>query len=183
MISTTRTRTLSRRPWWSLALLIWFGVLGCQFEAPDDDPPDFSRLVPVKGTVTINGKPLPGLVVTFLPPKWSASNGETHADGSYTLQTASKPGALPGDYKVGISYLVSAAGEPQGLTARSSMSPTPGMATAKEKLPPEFSDFGRTTLKVTVPSGGKDFDFDVRADLETSPLSTQSKEEPSKVGR
>ncbi|MDR3637057.1 MAG: carboxypeptidase regulatory-like domain-containing protein [Isosphaeraceae bacterium] len=156
-----------RRIWQAATLLSTLAILGCATGTPDELPPDFGKLVPVKGTVKIKGKPLRGVVVTFLPPKWSASNGETDADGSYTLETARKPGALPGEYKVAISYLVSADGQPQGLAPRSSMSPSLGMSTAQEKLPAEFSDLGRTTLKATVPSGGGTFDFDLPIDLDT----------------
>jgi hypothetical protein len=159
--------------------LPWLGLLGCDPGTSDDAQPDYTKLVPVKGTVKINGKGIPGVVVTFLPPMWSASNGETKEDGTYTLQTAGKPGALPGDYKVGISYLVSADGQPQGLAPRSAMSLPPGMLTAREKLPPEYSDLGRTTLRATIPEGGDSFDFDVKADLGTQPPAPESKTQPS----
>lgn len=172
-------RIPSGRIGWSFALLGGFILLGCEPIARDDDdaPPDYTKLVAVKGTVTIKGKAVPGVVVTFVPPKWAASNGETIADGSYELQTAGRPGALPGVYKVAISYLVSADGQAQGLAPRSAMSPPPGMATAREKIPVEFSDPGRTTLKATVSRDGGTFDFDVPVDLEGQ--STKSSGESS----
>jgi hypothetical protein len=144
-----------------------FWLAGCAPGTRADSPPDYGTLVPVKGVVTFKGKPVPGAVVTFLPPKWAASNGETAADGSYALETAGKPGALPGEYKVAVSYLVSADGEPQGLGPRSAMSPAPGMATARERVPPEFSDFSRTTLRAAVRPGGGTFDFDLPVELAT----------------
>jgi len=160
-------RTLS--PWtrWCFIVLISFTVLACKPDTAEDTPPDYGKLVTVKGTVKIKGKAIPGVVVTFLPPKWAASNGETDADGSYTLQTAGKPGALPGDYKVAFSYLVSADGQPQGLAPRSAINPPRSMATAQEKLPIEFSDLGRTTYKATIPAAGGTFDFDIPVDLES----------------
>lgn len=160
-------RTHARWRWCSVALLTCLGALGCEAGTSDDVAPDYGKLVPVKGTVKVDGKPLAGVVVTFLPPKWSASNGETDADGSYTLQTAYKPGALSGEYKVSFSYLVSADGKPQGLGPRSSLTPTPSMATAKEQFPPELSDLGRTTLKATVPPGGGTLNFDIKPGLAT----------------
>ncbi|MCA1685602.1 MAG: hypothetical protein LC745_06370 [Planctomycetia bacterium] len=173
-------RRPSRRFCWSFTLLPWVGLLGCNPGVTDDERPDYTKLVPVTGTVTINGKGVPGVVVTFLPPMWSASNGETKDDGTYTLQTAGKPGALPGHYKVGISYLVSAEGEPQGLAPRSAMSLPPEMLTAREKLPPEYSDLGRTTQKATVSTAGGRFDFDVKAVLDAPPPAPRAGKEPSK---
>jgi hypothetical protein len=150
--------------WWSLAILPWVGILGCETPPPEEDTPDLGKLVPVRGTVTVNGKPLSGVVVTFLPAQWVASNGETKADGTYSLETARRPGAFPGEYKVAVSYLVSTDGKPQGLGPRSALVPPPAMATAKEKFPPEYSDLGRTSLKASVPPEGGTIDFDVKID-------------------
>jgi uncharacterized Zn-binding protein involved in type VI secretion len=143
---------------------------GCSDSTTQNDgPPDLSKLVPVTGTVKVNGKPLAGVVVTFLPKEWAASNGETKADGSFSLLTAGKPGAFPGDYKVAMSYLLSTEGVPQGLSARSSVTPSPALLSAKEKVPPEFSDLGRTKLKQTVSATGGTFDFEITADLGPEP--------------
>jgi len=119
------SRVASHRIWRSLAFVSCFALLGCEPVVRDEDDvaPDYGKVVTVKGVVKIKGKTVPGVVVTFLPPRWAASNGETAADGSYTLQTAGQTGALPGDYKVAFSYLVSADGEPQGLASRSAISP------------------------------------------------------------
>src|SRR4051794_32838103 len=82
-------RTPSRRLWWSFTLLIGFSILGCgTADTSEETPPDYTNVVPVTGTVKANGKPLATAVVTFLPPKWSASNGETDEKGAYSLQTA-----------------------------------------------------------------------------------------------
>lgn len=159
---------LARRPRRLVfALLAACTFPGCGYdpEAGEEAAPDYEKVVPVTGTVTINGEPVPGVVVTFLPPKWSAGYGETDARGRYTLRTAGRPGALPGDYKVSLSYLVSPDGQPQGLGPRSAITPSPAMAGAVEKLPAEYSDFGRTRLKASVPPAGGPFDFDVEADL------------------
>lgn len=174
--------TLITQTWLSATLVIGLGMLGCAAphtsDESDEAPPDYSKVVPVTGTVKLNGKPLATAVVTFLPPKWSASNGETDENGKYVLETAGKPGSLPGEYKVCISYLVSAEGEPQGLEPRSSIAPSPGMITAREKLPPAYSDFGRTTFKRTVPAEGGTFDFDLPVDLSkpaTEPIKAESR--------
>ena len=56
-----------RRLW----LLLLAGLVGCEKSAPVQKPPRRTRpraLVPVSGTVTVNGKPVETVVVTFLPP-------------------------------------------------------------------------------------------------------------------
>jgi hypothetical protein len=132
-------------------------------------PPSLSdlesvALVPVGGVVTLNHKPLAKAVVMFMPRSGATSVGETDKDGRYNLEShGRRRGAPAGDYKVAISYFVSADGEPQDLAARSSMVQTPGMGSAKEQLPREYSDLGRTKLRARVGSEGGTFDFDIEA--------------------
>jgi hypothetical protein len=153
----------SRR--WRLWAVLLVGVVGCAPSEPADDrlaavTPE--AMVPVSGVVTANGKPVDTVVITFLPPNGpGVGTGETDKDGKYTLSSVGGPGILPGDYKVAISYLVSDTGEPQGLRPRSSMAQPPGMRTAKEQIPPEYSDLGRTKLTARVDLKGGHFDFDV----------------------
>jgi len=173
-------------PRWSSGLPLWRLVpvcivllcpLGCG-ESADQEEVDFSRLVPVQGVVKINGEAVPGVVVTWLPKQWGASVGETDADGSYSLETAMRPGAFPGEYKVAVSYLVSAEGEPQGLAARGSMTPLPGMATAKEQLPPKYSSLDHTELTGTVGPAGGTFDFNLDVEDFNPTPEAPSPEEP-----
>lgn len=148
----------------SLALIIT--AIGCQESASDEDAPldpTSVVLVPVEGRVTVDGKPLEMAVVTFLPEEGGGSCiGETDADGRYTLETFGRKGAMIGPAKVAVSYLVSAEGEPQGLGPRSAMAQPPGMLSATERLAPEFSDLGRTSLEVEVSPQGGTFDFQVQ---------------------
>lgn len=141
-------------------------AFGCSQGGADDtgpDVPDLSMKVPVIGVVRSEGRPLARAVVTFLPARGGTGVGETDEDGKYELASYGTPGLIPGEYKVAVSYLVSAEGEPQGMEARSSFGKPPGMATATERLAPEVSDLGRTKLKASVSSGGGEFDFDVKA--------------------
>jgi hypothetical protein len=143
--------------------------VGCAAGEPVDDrlaAANPKALVPVKGVVTINGKPRATVVVTFLPPSGPAvGSAETDQDGKYELSSMGGPGVLPGEYKVGLSYLVSDKGEPQGLGVRIAQVQPPGMLTAKEQLPPEYSDLGRTKLSAKVGPQGAEFNFDVPASL------------------
>ena len=87
--------------------------------------------------------------------------GETDEEGKYTLESYGTPGMLPGEYKVAISYLVSAEGEPQGPGPRSAMTQPPSMFTPR-RLPDEYSNLGRTKLTATVGPKGGTFDFDIK---------------------
>jgi hypothetical protein len=63
-----------------------------------------SKLVPVVGKVTVDGKPLTTGSVSFRPEKGSANSeqpgGEIDEEGTYRLFTAGKEGAPPGRYRV-----------------------------------------------------------------------------------
>lgn len=65
---------------------------------------DQVTLVPVHGTVTLDGQPLPDATVTFTPLTGRASFGVTDAQGRYQLKyTADRPGAVASSHKVTIS--------------------------------------------------------------------------------
>ncbi len=66
------------------------------------------KVVPVSGTVTRNGQPVPGLVVSFVPEaatETGVSIGETDDNGKYTLTVVKtgKSGAVVGTHKVWVS--------------------------------------------------------------------------------
>ncbi len=60
--------------------------------------------VPVEGTVTLNGEPLPDALVTFHPENGRLASGKTDKAGEYKLvYLEGKSGVLPGKHKVTIS--------------------------------------------------------------------------------
>ncbi len=158
---------------WKLWGFVLLGVIGCAESTPVAKAPralDPSALVPAGGTVTVNGKPMETIVVTFLPPNGPAlGTAETDKDGKYQLASLGGPGVLPGEYKVALSYLVSADGEPQGRAARTSVVQGPGMLSAKEQFPAEYSDLGRSMFSRMVGPQGGTFDFDVPVTLPVAP--------------
>ena len=119
----------------------------------------------VTGTVMMDGAPLVGAIVSFLPADTNGSTavGTTDANGKYTLQTllgAADAGTTPGDYVVTISKKVN---EPTG---KQEWSESDGkmidLVLAKELVPAKFSDKKLTPHKATVVSGQANiFDFDV----------------------
>lgn len=79
----------------ALCLLPLLALIGCGSSGPE--------LVEVSGTVTLNGQPAPGVVLTFIPEATggSPSYGKTDARGYYQLMfTATRYGALPGKHRV-----------------------------------------------------------------------------------
>ena len=96
-------------------------------------------LVPVTGTVTLDGAPLDGAAVTFLPQfgdSERAPRGLTSADGTYELFYANnEPGVKPGAYTVSVSRPID----------------------ESETLPAQFN--AETTLSADVGEQGGTFDF------------------------
>ncbi len=75
-------------------------LIGCG--GSDDGP----KLVPVSGVVSLDGKPLPGVGVSFQPDAAKGNksvlvpSGTANAEGKYELVAAAKNGAEVGWYKV-----------------------------------------------------------------------------------
>lgn len=72
-----------------------------------DQGPKLPPLAPVTGVVTFDGKPLPRGMVQFVPDADRGTTGPTATaaigpDGTYTLTTVGKPGAMVGWHTVRI---------------------------------------------------------------------------------
>src|SRR3954452_23234255 len=84
----------------AVSILVPLGiVLGC---SNSSRPPRY----PVTGTVTYQGKPLAGAVITFVPTgaDGEAASAFSDADGKYALTTwEAGDGARPGEYRVKVS--------------------------------------------------------------------------------
>lgn len=83
---------------WLLMIVLAAATVGCSDEEKLDT-------VPVTGTVTLNGTPVEGAQVTFVPVDGGMSAvGLTDASGKYSLTTRSKDdGAMAGSYSVRIT--------------------------------------------------------------------------------
>jgi hypothetical protein len=112
-----------------------------------------SSVVPVSGTVKLNGEPLANATVVFTPTEGAnpgpGSVGTTDASGRYTLQvsTTSAPGAVTGKHTVSITAS-------SGDEVPSSAPPTGDKPPAprKPQVPEEYNT--KTTLTFDVPKGG-----------------------------
>lgn len=141
-------------------------VVGCP--GGGSSGPDFlDRLAPVSGTVTVGGQPAEGATVTFLPdqPECEPASGRTDANGSFTLVTLasgasmdSLRGAVPGRYRVTVSWILTPDGKPVAAGTTDADAMAQG---AKETLPPSYSSSDDTTLTATVPDGGGTLDFPI----------------------
>jgi hypothetical protein len=124
------------------------------------DQPD---LVPVSGTVKLDGQPGLGVAVMFFPvgeTRGTTYYANTDQSGQYELSAADgQKGAPVGEYKVTCSKYVM----PDGSPFTSDGSQSPEMAGAKELLLPKYSDQSQTELTAKVPAGGGTVDFDVQS--------------------
>lgn len=112
-------------------------------------------LARVKGTVTLDGQPLEGASVVFVPETPSAESqpgyGSTGRNGHYTVVFSnSRQGITPGKYKVSIQTFV-APGEDENGTA---------IPATPEKVPDVYNR--STTLTAEVPPDGGTFDFTLK---------------------
>ena len=116
---------------------------------------------PVSGVVTLDGKPLPGAGVMFLPrgnTRGTGAYGMTDETGKYSLKTDhGGEGAPEGEFAVTISRVVNRDGTPYV--------PNPNAAEAgeRETLPAIYWDSMKTILSANVPKGGKSIDFELKS--------------------
>lgn len=109
-------------------------------------------LVPVRGTITLDGKPAGGVVVVFHPAdgtKGQGGDAQTDLEGRYELKTrGTQRGIAAGQYAVTCSLA----------------SGVDGAAAAPSQAPPrQYSDPQTTTLKATVPPEGAELDFPLKS--------------------
>src|SRR5207244_4820472 len=114
---------------------------------------------PVTGKITLDGKPLPGAGIMFLPrgnTRGTGSQAMTDKEGAYTLKSDhAGAGAAEGEYAVTISRVVNRDGTPYV--------PRPDAAEAgeRETLPGHYSDSMKTILSANVPKGGDTINFEL----------------------
>lgn len=126
---------------WVSLLFLGLASLGCGGR---------EGLAPVSGRVTINGRPVEGLGITFTPldqPQVRPSVGTCDANGNYTLMfTSTEPGGTIGRNRVSIIQTDSPEGD---------------VANDVPRVPPEFGD--ESTLEYEVkPGSNTNVDFDLK---------------------
>lgn len=125
-------------------------IAGCGESGPEQP-----ETVSVSGTVTLDGTPLAGALVTFATKEFSAT-AETDKDGKYTLPQ----GAVAGENLVFISKLSPGYDDPdEGMDAGQFEAANVDDPVAREKgqlVPEKYSDPEKSILKLTVPESGTD---------------------------
>lgn len=121
--------------------LFVFGAIGCG--GASDRPP----LGQVTGTVTVNGEPLAGVLVSFKPEVGRAAVGMSDANGFYRLQ-----------------YVYGVNGAKVGQNTVSFSWPTGASGTVP--IPDNYG--AKSTLQEEVSSGSNKFDFDLEIDPTTA---------------
>jgi len=123
-------------------------IAGCS-SRPADEPP----LGRVRGKVTMDGKPLAGVDVVFLPEKGRPSVGSTNAAGHYDLWYIHRTmGAKVGPHKVFVRPTEMPSEE---AAANGSSRGAPGAL--PPKIPAKYTK--RSTLAAEVKPGRNTFDF------------------------
>jgi hypothetical protein len=139
-------RSLARRCAWFSLLLI--AVTGCG-KGP---------LVPVRGTVKLDGRPLPQATVRFIAREAGGRDalGFTDADGVFRLTTFQPgDGAFPGKYKVIVQPPAEAEGGPAAATPEAAQQAAPRSRPKGPSLPPRYSQPDQTILVQDVPPSGE----------------------------
>jgi len=124
---------------------------------------------PVRGVITLEGTPVAGATVLFMPDGEDGcrpASGFTSSDGTFRLTTY-KPddGALPGNYRVLIQKTVAA--KDPGAAARSALERAKAkieerslQKRRKPTLPVAYANFDTTPLRCSVPvTGAVTFDL------------------------
>ena len=139
-------------------LCLAFTVVGCGGSASDQP-----KLMPVRGMVVLDGKPLSGAVVAFDPTgstHGTGAYGHTDKAGKYELATRSGGKGSPvGDYRVVVTKLVMPDGS--DFPANSKVAPIDSLA--KQILPARYGMIGQTMLRATVRDGANTIDFPLSA--------------------
>jgi hypothetical protein len=133
-----------------------FGTTGC------GGPPE---LVPVTGTVKLDGKPVGGVRVHFWPTDASSKTfvyqlalGITDTQGKFELHSSHGLGIAAGNYKVTFSRPLAAGGKTVNDPNRK-----PEEAGARESLPPHYTDQDKTQETATVSKESNDFVFNLKS--------------------
>lgn len=150
--------------WRAGVAILAFSLIGCKTQEPPPGPP---RLVPTKGTITHEGKPLAGAIVVFNPTgtEGALSIGQTDGEGKFELSHMNFPGCGPGDYKVAVTRKVKRDGVPITLSESSAQSIPAEVMRAQEVIPDNYSNLGKTELTAKVGPSGGEFVFDLKGPM------------------
>ena len=133
--------------------LLISGCGGATVEVPE--------LSPVSGIVTLDEKPIEGVLIVYVPNNGIPGDGSvavTDADGKYTLNHRSgQPGIQAGQYAVTFSKFVLK----DGSAVASDIQPE--SVGARQLLPKRYTNPENSKQKATVKKEGGTFDFSLKS--------------------
>jgi len=154
--------TFERTLYLFLGLVISVAISGCDLSTPST-PRISGPLVPVKGTVMLDGEPLPNADVSFIPDGKSdksviAATAKTDSSGKYQLRTDGKLGAPAGRYRVVVERWATPDGAPFREDPENGMDMEQARMAGKVKqsVPEKYSDILKTQLSAEVTADQKD---------------------------
>ncbi len=131
--------------------LMSLGIAGCSGGGGEAEP----ELVPVSGTVTLDGDPVEGVSVMFGGVSLGTSDETGHYELSYQ---GKKPGVPVGSHVVMCEKWVM----PDGSVYRSDEAMSPMDAGATQVLPVQYTGADSTLVK-EVPEGGGTIDIEMKS--------------------
>lgn len=148
-----------RQNYWGILAISLAVFSGCS--ADSDKRP---KRVPVTGTITYNGNPLPNAAIGFIPSGAgaNAATGSTNGSGKYTLTTfTTNDGAIPGKYEISISAVIDENRNPDGTQIYSDEDPR--WKPPKSSIPVRYNDPKKSELTAEVVAGKANlFDFSLK---------------------
>lgn len=157
---------MSQKNWQTIAffglLVLVSLVLGCQRRSRGNIP----QTAPVSGVVLLDGQPVEGAMVVFVPTQSPGFGAYAMTDSSGRFQLKSSEdvsGAVPGNYLVQVTKLVTSTGGAQFVVqedvehAQAAGGSVSQEATVtKNVLPEKYSNAKTSGIEVTVPASGLD---------------------------
>jgi len=133
----------------TVSLLIVLTLVGC----------GQSRTSPVEGVVLLDGKPVAGATIQFVPQgKGHDATAETDKDGQFTMSTFQpRDGVVQGSYKVVISPPLGTADASTYTSAEDAMSAAAKSRPKKDagnRFPEQYTRPDQTPLSLEVPVKG-----------------------------
>jgi hypothetical protein len=108
--------------------------------------------VPVEGKVTMNGKPVAGATVVFIPEQGGPEAGaQTDDEGRFRLTGTKTEGIMPGEYRVTVSKKEWPPGTPPPDPTKMTFASVKAM---RETIAQKYTTQDKTPLRVTVPARG-----------------------------
>ncbi|MCA8982466.1 MAG: hypothetical protein KDA76_01790 [Planctomycetaceae bacterium] len=136
--------------------LLLVGILGCA-----GDPGEQRQLIQVSGIVSLDGSPVEGVTVWFVPRTGTPGNGgtgTTDATGKYTLQEANgQTGVMPGQYDVMFSKFAMPDGTPVAADVQ------PESVNAKQFMPRKYLKAETSGISADVSAASSSLDFALKS--------------------